>query len=372
MEDALKEIFNLIAQRKNSQAAKMRGKAQEEYFKLKDKLGITERKACENIDRVFSCIENRNYNEARTLLQKAMGEYNLYLLPVSKANPNSAVQPEKYTTKIQVTPQPVNDNTKPAPENVNTNVSGQKPVASNDKTGNATTIISKEEQMRTSKEASEKLRKNNPNIADLSDANRPTKTVERFSELYDNEWTEAYIDIAEKQHKDDRKAVDQLYQIALAAYDFCVREAKRQVEQMQEAAISIMVNGHVAKKPPAPVHQKLDTYNLKQFRKEVAGYAVERLKKDFMGCTVRTVMKTSGVKLSKPVQTYAEKCTEIIWWMCVQNPPVFLHKGEKGTIDHTLYKPYTKSGQIAEFYIWPALLLHENGPTLSKGIVQAK
>lgn len=82
MEDALKEIFNLIAQRKNSQAAKMRGKAQEEYFKLKDKLGITERKACENIDRVFSCIENRNYNEARTLLQKAMGEYNLYLLPV--------------------------------------------------------------------------------------------------------------------------------------------------------------------------------------------------------------------------------------------------------------------------------------------------
>ena len=91
-----------------------------------------------------------------------------------------------------------------------------------------------------------------------------------------------------------------------------------------------------------------------------------------MGCTVRTVMKTSGVKLSKPVQAYAEKCTEIIWWMCVQNPPVFMHKGEKGTIDHTLYKPYTKSGQIAEFYIWPALLLHENGPILSKGIVQAK
>ena len=68
---------------------------------------------------------------------------------------------------------------------------------------------------RSSKEASEKLRKNNPNIADLSDVNRPTKTVERFSELYDNEWTEAYIDITETQRKEDRKAVDQLYQIAL-------------------------------------------------------------------------------------------------------------------------------------------------------------
>ena len=33
---------------------------------------------------------------------------------------------------------------------------------------------------------------NNPNIADLSDNNRPTKLAEKYSELYDNEWTNAY------------------------------------------------------------------------------------------------------------------------------------------------------------------------------------
>lgn len=39
---------------------------------------------------------------------------------------------------------------------------------------------------------SAKLRDNNPHIADLNDTNRPTKLAEMFSELYDNEWTNAF------------------------------------------------------------------------------------------------------------------------------------------------------------------------------------
>ena len=36
-----------------------------------------------------------------------------------------------------------------------------------------------------------KLNDRNPNIADLSDSNRPTKLAEKYNELYDNEWTDA-------------------------------------------------------------------------------------------------------------------------------------------------------------------------------------
>lgn len=43
-----------------------------------------------------------------------------------------------------------------------------------------------------SKIASEKLVENNPAITDLSDTNRPTKLAEIYSELYDDEWTDAY------------------------------------------------------------------------------------------------------------------------------------------------------------------------------------
>ena len=38
----------------------------------------------------------------------------------------------------------------------------------------------------------QKLTDANPNIADLSDLNRPTKLTERYTELYDNQWTDAY------------------------------------------------------------------------------------------------------------------------------------------------------------------------------------
>lgn len=48
---------------------------------------------------------------------------------------------------------------------------------------------------RLSKLAGDNLTYNNPNIADLSDKKRPTKLAEEFSELYDNEWTEAFEDV---------------------------------------------------------------------------------------------------------------------------------------------------------------------------------
>lgn len=39
---------------------------------------------------------------------------------------------------------------------------------------------------------SSRLKDGNPNVADLSDENRPVKIGEQFSELYDNQWTDAF------------------------------------------------------------------------------------------------------------------------------------------------------------------------------------
>lgn len=44
---------------------------------------------------------------------------------------------------------------------------------------------------RLSSVAGEKLRNNNPGIADLSDENRPINLGEKFSQLYDDQWTDA-------------------------------------------------------------------------------------------------------------------------------------------------------------------------------------
>lgn len=41
----------------------------------------------------------------------------------------------------------------------------------------------------------DKIKSGNPEIADLSDQNRPTKLAENFRSLYDDEWTSAYEEI---------------------------------------------------------------------------------------------------------------------------------------------------------------------------------
>ena len=57
-----------------------------------------------------------------------------------------------------------------------------------------------------------KLTNNNPNISDLSDKNRPTKLAERYTELYDNQWTDAFV-VLQASHKDDGTLIEILFKI---------------------------------------------------------------------------------------------------------------------------------------------------------------
>lgn len=61
----------------------------------------------------------------------------------------------------------------------------------------------------------QKLTDNNPNIADLSDKNRPTKLAERYSELYDNQWTDAFEEIFSG---DEKETVDTLLRLLYVSY----------------------------------------------------------------------------------------------------------------------------------------------------------
>lgn len=64
------------------------------------------------------------------------------------------------------------------------------------------------------------LRQNNPDIADLSDSNRPTKIAERFSSLYDEEWTNAYEALERSRNNLAEKAI---IQILLQIVQVCAR-----------------------------------------------------------------------------------------------------------------------------------------------------
>ena len=61
---------------------------------------------------------------------------------------------------------------------------------------------------RLSELAGARLKDNNPAIADLSDQNRPSKMSERYSELYDNEWTDVMEAVKTKTEKQNKKNKD--------------------------------------------------------------------------------------------------------------------------------------------------------------------
>ena len=56
--------------------------------------------------------------------------------------------------------------------------------------------------------------------------------------------------------------------------------------------------------------------------------------------------------------------------MAVQDPPLVLNKDTQDKFDTNRFKDYTKPGRFVEYVVWPALLLHESGPLLAKGVAQ--
>ncbi|XP_053398943.1 centromere-associated protein E-like isoform X2 [Mercenaria mercenaria] len=75
------------------------------------------------------------------------------------------------------------------------------------------------------------------------------------------------------------------------------------------------------------------------------------------------------------VVSYIKKCMDICWSMCRHEPPVyveFIDVGDDIPFDTNKYKPYTKSGKLLDYIVWPAVYLHKDGPMLAKGVAQGK
>lgn len=68
---------------------------------------------------------------------------------------------------------------------------------------------------RLSQVTGEKLKLNNPNITSLDDPYRPTNLVEMVSELYDNEWTDAFEVLTAKFNFTEEQAIKHLLEVMM-------------------------------------------------------------------------------------------------------------------------------------------------------------
>ncbi|XP_060562960.1 interaptin-like [Ruditapes philippinarum] len=209
---------------------------------------------------------------------------------------------------------------------------------------------------RLSKAMGDRLTDNNPNITDLSDRNRPTKLAEKCAELYDNQWTDAF-EILETYFPNDEAVIEALLHILQVTMTFCQNKAQYQMDELGRTLTFADKN--------ANADLSLGVYKqLKDTRKASALSAVENLRK----------VSLSGINGSRALKKrdFTFECLEMCWLMMVNDPPVaFAPLIAKGThFNSDLYKPYTYSGTHVEYVVWPALLLHEGGPILAKGVAQ--
>ncbi|XP_045206665.1 uncharacterized protein LOC123558886 [Mercenaria mercenaria] len=217
---------------------------------------------------------------------------------------------------------------------------------------------------RLSATASAKLTDDNPNIADLSDMNRPTKLSEQYSELYDNEWTDAFdaLTKTEKGNKHEEESCKLLLDVLTTIYSECYERSKKSLQELTKALSSF--NG-------MEVPSKVVLKAVKDDRKKNYSYTITKLREEVKPSLQSIITEKDTCFIAN----YIDKCITLCWLMAIQDPPVYIdvetHRHDAG-LDTDRYKHYTQSGTAIDYIVWPVLYLHERGNILCKGIAQGK
>lgn len=220
---------------------------------------------------------------------------------------------------------------------------------------------------RLSAMASAKLTDGNANIADLSDENRPTKLAEKFSELYDNEWTNAFEYLTETKTLNEDFAISILLKVLCTVYKYCKERAEADYNSMLSGIQLFLAIKD--QEVPKDIIKPLKDARKKKFRGHFASFEKEVKEK------VQIQFQNDIDWNVKATKDYLRESLELSWLMAIQDPPVYMDTNFSTTneqFDSNVFKQYTKSGSSIDFIVWPALYLCENGSLLIKGVAQGK
>ncbi|KAH3838529.1 hypothetical protein DPMN_111939 [Dreissena polymorpha] len=218
---------------------------------------------------------------------------------------------------------------------------------------------------RLSKLMGRKMTHNNPAIADLSDFNRPEKLGQRYSELYDNQWTDAFGTLQEDpSFEDDTQILDMLLKVLVNAMDFCKTNAEFHKRNI--------TNTLLMRDDEACQLTSTQSKLIKDVMKVTAPESGMRLFEKYRSKLGRKNDRYSRYALL--ITPYLQECFSICWLMCVQDPPVVFGSLPKNgaAFDKNAYKEYTQSGTTIDFVVWPAMFLFQGGNVLCKGVAQGK
>ncbi|KAH3834973.1 uncharacterized protein LOC127879376 [Dreissena polymorpha] len=242
---------------------------------------------------------------------------------------------------------------------------------------------------RLSSVTSQQITRNNPAIADLSDPYRPTKLVELFGSLYDNQWTDAFSSFEKKARTED-DVINILREIIKTADSFCTESLLQVTDRIRGYAINdiskpnirlrggngeeylhasrltVGIESSVKDKVEGPINDLLRLL-ASVSGKNIADIFVQRP----MEFVEKRFLENETIRES--LDTFAKQAVQIIWMMKVQQPPMeLLWADPESKYDKQLFSFYVRQGEIVAQCIWPAVLLHKKGPVMARGIVQGK
>ncbi|KAK3099138.1 hypothetical protein FSP39_000026 [Pinctada imbricata] len=275
------------------------------------------------------------------------------------------LSPMKNHSPMKNNPQP----TIHSPTRVLSPIKGMGTPKNNHHTGNpgfdSDRIRQQEEEIhnlrnRLSMIASQRLHDGNTSIADLSDDMRPSKVAEQFSEMYDNEFTDAFQELTSLNMQDE-KVVKHLNKVLKAAYELTKPSSEAQLNGIMVALTHPQGEGN-----NIPDKSMEDLLRFaRETQRRGAKFALDSLRKDFFD-------KHGEYLTSHCLKVFALRCVDLTWYCNVQHPKLLLEWEREGDILKDYLKPYTRSGHTIDYQVWPTLFLHKDGPVLLKGIVQPK
>ncbi|XP_061164617.1 uncharacterized protein LOC133173648 [Saccostrea echinata] len=205
------------------------------------------------------------------------------------------------------------------------------------------------------------------------------KITKRFRDFRDKEYASAFHEMSTWNQGKDTEIMYNLMRIIRYAYPFCQTAAYGQLLDLTTTSAVPLLQPiklpYLESSPTREQRLMLSSKGMKYvkgLRQEVATISVPQLCKKFKETTIEKDFRWDHTKLPSVLNDYIDKCIEILWLMCVQDPPMALVWPSEGDrVDRDKYDFYSESGKYVSMCVWPAVLIQEGRKVLSKGSIIA-
>ena len=94
---------------------------------------------------------------------------------------------------------------------------------------------------------------------------------------------------------------------------------------------------------------------------------------DFKEHIVQQVFKWNLKELPEPLIQFIDKCVEVLWLMCILDPPLVITWANDGeSVNTNYYNFYARRGNVVRQAVWPAVFLRQWRATAQQGICTSR